>query len=84
MPRQYNPGTNWSGLRKTEKTYSNYKRDPLTPVYKLPKRGYEAEDKDVAVSTTLHIMGGRLNTGEYNWKVKVNTFMGKKLKEETT
>ena len=83
MPRQYNPGTNWSALRKTEKTYSGFKRDPLTPVYRLPKRGYEAEDKDVAISTTLHIVGGRLNTGEYNWKVKVNTFMGKKLKEET-
>jgi len=83
MPRQYNPGTNWSGLRKTEKTYANFKRDPLTPVYKLPKMGYEAEDKDVAMSTTLHITGGRTNTGNYSWTVKVNTFMGKKLKEET-
>jgi len=84
MPRQYNPGTNWSPLRKTERMYSNFKRDPLTPVYKLPKRGYEAEDKDVAISTTLHITGGKDNMGQYySWQVKVNTFMGKKLKEET-
>lgn len=83
MPRQYNPGTNWSALRKTEKTFSNFKKDPLTPVYKLPKMGYEAEDKDVAISNTLHITGGRTSDGYYSWTVKVNTFMGKKLKEES-
>ena len=83
MPRQYNPGTNWSALRKTEKTGYNFRNDPLTAVYKLPKRGYEVEDKDVAISTTLHITGGRDNMGHYLWTVKVNTFMGKKLKEET-
>jgi hypothetical protein len=91
MPRQYNPGTNWSALRKTEKMGSNFKADPLTPVYALAKRGYEADDKDVALSTTLHITGRleqthtvpTLDSGyQYVWSAKITTAYGKKLKEE--
>jgi hypothetical protein len=81
MPRQYNPGTNWSALRKTEKMNTNFKNDPLTPVYALAKRGYEAEDKDVALSTTLHITG-RLEGANYVWSSEITTAYGKKLKEE--
>ena len=59
-----------------------YKHNPLTDVYKLPKRGYEKDDKDVAVCTTLHITGQMYNAQQYIWEVKVTTEMGRKLKEE--
>ena len=82
MPRQYNPGSNWSALRKSEKMNNQYKYNPLTDVYKLPKRGYEVDDKDVAVCTTLHITGHIYGGQQYVWEVKVTTEMGRKLKEE--
>lgn len=82
MPRQYNPGSNWSALRKSEKMSSTYKHNPLTDVYKLPKRGYEKDDKDVAVCTTLHVTGQVYGGTQYIWEVKVTTEMGRKLKEE--
>ena len=82
MPRQYNPGANWSALRKTEKSSYFIKNDPLTDTYKLPRRGYEADDKDVAISTTLHITG-HLRGTQYEWTVDFKTQMGRKLKEES-
>ena len=82
LPRQYNPGSNWSPLRKTEKMGGNFKNNPLTASYKLPKRGYEAEDKDVAVCTTFSIVGSVTYDGGYIWRANLTTSMGKKLKEE--
>ena len=82
MPRQYNPGANWSALRKTEKTSAQFKHNPLTDVYKLPKRGYEKDDKDVAISNNLVVSGNQTNDG-YTWNVRFTTTMGNKLKEES-
>ena len=86
MPRQYNPGANWDALRPTENMDINYKEDPLTPLLKLPKRGYRPEDRDVAVSSSISIRGVEKiqNDGNsiYEWTVDFSTLIGKKLKDQ--
>lgn len=85
QPRKYNPGSNWSPLRKTIKKDENYKEDPFTDVYKLNKRGYSAEDMDMVIQSEFLVKGQRVNDGDnqyFVWRFEFHTFRGKKLREE--
>jgi len=86
QPRKYNPGTNWSPLRKTIKKDENYKEDPFTDVYKLNKRGYSVEDMDLVIQSEFIVTGRRLmaenNQPYFVWNFEFHTFRGKKLREE--
>lgn len=85
MPRQYNMGANWDALRPTEKMGDDYKRDPLTALLKLPKRGYRPEDRDIAVGSSISIKGKLIQTDNglsYDWTVDFSTKLGKKLRDE--
>jgi hypothetical protein len=86
MPRQFNPRANWSPLRPTQKMDVNYKENPLTPILKLPKRGFREEDRDVAVSNSINVKGvesdGENGTKVYTWTVQFSTGLGKKLQDD--
>lgn len=83
MPRSYNPGVNWSPMRKMEQMGSWYKNKPKTAKYELPKWGYEAEANESFLSTTLSIRGMyNYIQNNYHWNVEVKIEIGKKLKDE--
>jgi hypothetical protein len=83
MPRSYNPGVNWSPMRKMEQMGAYYKTRTKTAKYKLPRWGYEAEANETFVSTTLAIRGMYNHIqNSYHWYVEVKIEVGKKLKDE--
>jgi hypothetical protein len=87
LVRRYNPGRNWSPVRKSEKMDTGYKQDPLTPVLKLDKRGYSAHDYDVELVSLFNLKGSPTQTNEggtaFKWTVQFKTNYGKKLREES-
>ena len=88
LVRQDNPGRNWSPTRKSEKKDASYKADPLTPILKLDKSGYSAEDYDVEINEVFTIRGGITQFGDENrtafkWIIEFKTQYGKKLREES-
>jgi hypothetical protein len=81
--RQYNAGVNWSVERKQIKTSSDFKRDPLTKVYKLDRRGMKAEEKDYVTMTTFAMKGEMLPTNQFRWEGTVSVEISEKLREQS-
>jgi hypothetical protein len=81
--RQYNAGVNWSVERKQIKTGSDFKRDPLTKVYKLDRRGMKAEEKDYVTMTTFTMKGEMLPTNQFRWEGTVSVEISEKLREQS-
>ena len=82
MARRYNAGTNWAFERKQLQTDANFKKNPLTRVYKLEKQGKKAQEKDYIIVTHFQLTGKHEN-GQYEWFVDVITEISEKLREES-
>jgi hypothetical protein len=91
MARLFNQKTaNWSITRKQEKEADrnpDFKRQPLTPIHKMEKGGFQLLDKDYVVETKLSITGetSTIDGGgqTYTWQIMVETELGEKLREES-
>jgi hypothetical protein len=91
MARLFNQQTaNWSITRKQEKEADrnpDFKRQPLTPIHKMEKGGFQLLDKDYVVETKLSITGetSTIDGGgqTYTWQIMVETKLGEKLREES-
>lgn len=81
--RQYNAGVNWSVERKQVKTSSDFKRDPLTRVYKLDRRGMKAEEKDYVTMTTFELKSETVDNGQIRFIGEVGVEISEKLREES-
>ena len=81
--RQYNAGVNWSVERKQIKTSSDFKRDPLTRVYKLDRRGMKAEEKDYVTMTSFELKSETVNNGQIEFTGEVSVEISEKLREES-
>jgi len=92
MARLFNQQTaNWSITRKQEKEADrnpDFKRQPLTPIHKMEKGGFQLLDKDYVVETKLSITGetSTIDGGgqTYTWQIMVETELGEKLREESS
>ena len=91
MARLFNQETaNWSITRKQEKEAErnpDFKKNPLTPIHKMERGGYQLLDKDYVVETKLSITGetSTVEGGQtYTWQIMVETELGEKLREEWT
>jgi hypothetical protein len=86
QPRKYNPGKNWSPVRKTIKPSEEYLANPLTPKYKLPLRGLDVFDNNIVIGTELSIFGEPITVDadnfKYKWTIKLETAIGKKPLEQ--
>lgn len=86
QPRNNNPGSRWSPLRKTVKKDDNYKENPYTDKYKLPRSGYSEKDNDIVIKSEFVVKGQRImgvnDQPYFKWRFEFNTYFGKKLKED--
>lgn len=81
--RQYNAGVNWTIEKKQIKTGDEFKKNPLTKVYKLDRRGMKAEEKDYLTNTEFSMKGDMLPNNQYQWQGEVTLEISEKLREET-
>lgn len=85
--RQYNAGTNWKIERKQEKTDADFKKNPLTKVYRLDKRGMKAEEKDYLTNTEFSMSGEAYTNDkgetQFRWRGEINLEVSEKLREES-
>ena len=82
--RQKNPGIKWQFERKQIKTSEEFKRNPLTRVYKLDREGKKAEEKDY-ITVTFFNLNGKYDESakKYDWEAAVRVEISEKLREET-
>jgi hypothetical protein len=85
--RQYNAGANWKIERKQIKTDVDFKRAPLTKVYKLDKRGMKADEKDYLTNTEFSMYGSLFTDDngytQFQWEGEINLEVSEKLREES-
>jgi hypothetical protein len=82
--RQKNPGIRWEFERKQIKTSDEFKRNPLTRVYRLDREGKKADEKDYITVTFFNLRGVHdEDEKKYSWEASVRVEISEKLREES-